>query len=264
MDRIFLFSGRDYVINKNLKIKHPKINDIVDIGEDLYNLYVGVLTISKESKADELFFENNIWYEDIDEWDLIMSIRQKEISSKRSHVMPSIINSNKVHIESSIFFDALKFFTGQKFQCVQHTKTNKLVFRSETGAIIDYDCYLIIRNFIKKINAIPEKSEIEYSGNQRTKIFLMKQSYDKKQRQKKNKQIKKTVDLTSIISSLLWMTGNNSIIDFPIWRIYEGYKRLIAFDKYNNMIKALYSGAIDHKKTPINMNKLNWSRILDI
>ena len=81
INRLNLLKGTSLKINDELEIKHPTVNDILELGEKTYFKYIRILTISTKERADELWFDQKIWYEDISDWDLVARIRADEINA---------------------------------------------------------------------------------------------------------------------------------------------------------------------------------------
>ena len=52
------------------------------------------------------------------------------------------------------------------------------------------------------------------------------------------------------------------VFDLPIYRFYDIYFRLNKIDSYNQTMTAYCSGNIDTSKSPLNMEKINWSAII--
>lgn len=93
--------------------------------------------------------------------------------------------------------------------------------------------------------------------------MLLEQEYRRRESREKNNR-KSNVDLGSLVSALI-ARGQpyKEIWDYPIYMIYDLYRRLSKVDEYNGTMRALYSGCIDTKKNPINWDKVNWAAIIN-
>ena len=238
MDRLDLLYGDNLIINEKLVIKHPKLIDIKKLGYEKYNNYINLLSMTPIDIADVLWFENNIWFEDLNVWKFFISI----------------------YVQYPEIQDALKWFTDLDFSVAENE--NGIYLYSENNHMaINEHFYMEILDFIKDINFIPDKSKLDISraGNRKTKLYLLEQ-----ERKKRNKKHKTKIDLSSIVSSLIWKSGNDNVWNLPIFTVYEGYFRLNAIDNYDKTVTALYSGNIDTTKTKIDLDKINWSNIITI
>jgi hypothetical protein len=188
--------------------------------------------------GDVLWFDMKIWYEDLTQWKLFIDLYlqyPKEIT------------------------DSLLWFTGLNFKIYEH-EGNFYLYNEEQDIAINEYFFMLISDYIRKINFMPNKSEIEQCGNKITKTYMLE-----RQQKKRKKNIKTKINLSSMVSSLIWK-GNKGIEvwNFPIYAIYEGYFRLNAIDNYDKTMTALYSGAIDTTKTKIDIENINWSNIISI
>ena len=240
-----LLVGEDYQITDKICIKHPKLSDILEIGENTYNKYVSVLTMDTIHVADILYETYGIWYEDISDWQLFLDN----------------FNNEYLSTNTKIIHDALKYFTGLDFTIgVQESNNEPILFSRETGAFINELIFKLISQFLKKINFMKDDEiyyQLRHAGSKGTAKYILKQI------SKKRKVEKSTVDLQSIVSSLLWKTGvGKEVFDWGIFAIYEGYSRLNAIDNWDKTVTAYYAGTIDTEKSQVNLDKINWSKIL--
>lgn len=247
MDSLQYWYGSDYKITDRLSIKHPKLIEIMRIGQDKYSEYVSALTLSSIHVADILYEKFNIWYEDISDWELFIN---------------NFVVENDSNDSDKIIKSSLLFFTGFEFEPMIDKENNIVLYNKDNDIILNEFSFNIIKQFIKEINYITD-AEIYYqlkkSGSKGTAKYILKQI--SKQRKVDNK---KNIDLQSICSSLMWKSGiGEEIFNYPIYRIYEGYARLNALDNWDKTVTAYYAGTIDTEKTKINFEKINWSKILN-
>lgn len=246
MDNLQYWYGLDYKITDRLSIKHPKLIEIMEIGQDRYSEYVSVLTLSTIHVADILYEKLNVWYEDITDWELFIN---------------NFIVENNSNDENKIIKKSLLFFTGLDFEPMKDKQDNIVLYNKENDIILNEFSFNIMRQFIKEINYIVDADiyyQLKRAGSKGTAKYILKQI--SKQRNIKNKN---NVDLQSICSSLMWKSGiGEEIFNYPIYRIHEGYARLNAIDNWDKTMTAYYSGNIDTEKAKINFEKINWSKIL--
>lgn len=277
MTNLEYFYGKPLKLNDKLEIIHPKVKDIINIGYDLYMKYFSILVTTKYDIADILWFENHIWYEDINnDWDFFV---QRALSNKETHPVRIKQSDSIIDIEMDSLFigesfrNALNYFLSLNcYYIVLQIKKNEnkqtillTVNKDENGYYIDENSvkftehyYHLMLDFLKNIHWISDDYEFTHGGNKRAKKYILENDY--KKRKKKHKSL---IDLQSIISSLV-VKGQNyfAILNYPVFVVYELYYRLLKIDSYDNTTNAIYSGCYDTKKHPINWDKINWTSII--
>lgn len=278
MTNLEYFYGEPLKLNDKLNIIHPKIKDIINIGYDLYMKYLSILITTKYDIADILWFENHIWYEDINnDWDFFV---QRALSNKETHPVRIKQSDSIIDIEMDSLFigesfrNALNYFLSLDcYYIVLQIKKNEnkqtillTVNKDENGYYIDENSvkftehyYHLMLDFLKNIHWISNDYEFTHGGNKKAKKYILENDY--KKRKKKHKSL---IDLQSIISSLV-VKGQNyfAILNYPVFVVYELYYRLLKIDSYDNTTNAIYSGCYDTKKHPINWDKINWTSIIN-
>lgn len=278
MTNLEYFYGEPLKLNDKLNIIHPKIKDIINIGYDLYMKYLSILITTKYDIADILWFENHIWYEDINnDWDFFV---QRALSNKETHPVRIKQSDSIIDIEMDSLFigesfrNALNYFLSLDcYYIVLQIKKNEnkqtillTVNKDENGYYIDENSvkftehyYHLMLDFLKNIHWISNDYEFTHGGNKKAKKYILENDY--KRRKKKHKSL---IDLQSIISSLV-VKGQNyfAILNYPVFVVYELYYRLLKIDSYDNTTNAIYSGCYDTKKHPINWDKINWTSIIN-
>lgn len=118
--------------------------------------------------------------------------------------------------------------------------------------------------YLRQVNWFKPDYDFTHGGTKKAKKYILNERYKKRKHVDGRKDDEVTVDLSSIVSSLI-ARGQpyKDIFDYPIYVIYNLYHRLSKVDEYKNTMQALYSGCIDTKKNPINWNKINWSSIIE-
>lgn len=246
MDRLQCWYGNDYNITERLSIKHPKLSEIIGIGQDKYNEYVSALTLSTVYVADILYQDFNMWYTDISDWELFINNFIAEYEGKGEKIIKS----------------SLLFFTNMTFEPMKDKNNNIVLYNKKKDVILNEFSFNIMVQFIKEINYINEPeiyTQLRKAGSKGTAKYIIQQISKKRKIKEKN-----SIDLQSISSSLMWKSGiGEEIFNYPIYRIYEGYERLNALDNWDKTVTAYYAGTIDTEKTKINFEKINWSKILN-
>lgn len=273
-------------------IKNPKLIDIINLDkkqESLYFRYSYLLTNTVLDFADILYMEQNIWYEDIDDWEFFL---QNVVSSGEEVSVLSIKDNSDSKIElvnktikiNKDYTDALNFFfeTSGEYVLWKHNSNpedksynnifiinvnelnylyDKCYIYNDKNLKINAHNYKIMLDILTKINWIKKDYEFMHGGNKHAKKYILK--YDYKKRNKKKKE-DNYVDLSSMVSSLV-VKGQkyDDVLNYSIYLIYELYYRLRKVDEWNNTMMALSNGNIDTKKNPIKWEKIDWSSVIN-
>lgn len=219
----------------------PKIKDIVDIGEDRYHQYIGLLLLD----TDLLEVDHN----------KLKQIGLDEITTFDFLYFQSILSEDS----RNIIKDALQFFFKKDITisndyrfCVGNPNEQNFITRNN----YDYIKKVLIKmNFLKELE---EEEEIKF-GNE-----LAKQWYLEAKRAESNKpKPKPQVNLQSIISAMMWRTNKSidEILNMTIYQLHDGYHRLFLIDECLGIRDGLYHGTVDQDK--INPNDLNWAKIIE-
>lgn len=290
----YLYSVGEKENKINYYIKNPKLNEIIDLEEKeigLYYKYLYSLVSTSLDVADILLCEADIWYEDIkDEWEFflqkVMSDNPKKIkivikTENEMGISEIVVDGNAVN---DLYRDSLNFFFNTDGEYIiwgnkgkdtnlsneiylvnvkQRTKKNK---NEEDSFLFDElnfkftsHFYNIMLDVLRKENWIKLDYDFLKGGSNYAKKYILKQEY-----KKRSKKQKITIDLSSIISSLVAKGQRyEDLLNYSIYLIYDLYYRLVKIDEWDNTMIALNSGCLDTKKHPINFEKINWAAIID-
>lgn len=293
MNTLSLQRGRSLYLNKFCNVKHPTLGEIesldfdkyqqglvAEYGYDKYSQLLFSLILNSKDMADILWFESQIWYEDIqNEWSFFI----QRALSQTSPILVDIElqdlegRMRAVAIEGNIK-EALQFFlnlegefvllekqipNSDEYQIIicnakfkEQTEEGVVYFVNEDSFKFTELYYNKVVEFLKLINWINIEYDFVKGGTKNAKIYILKNLYKKR---KKNK--KQLIDISTINSSIT-AKGKEDTWNMPIYAFYDCYYRLVKIDEYNNTMSALYAGGIDTKKNPINWEKINWSSVI--
>lgn len=295
MNDLSLQRGRGLFLNKYCTLKHPTMGEIESLfyedyesgntkvfGYDAYSQLLYSLILSPKDVADILWFENQVWYEDIQsDWDFFIerAIASGKVIDNVEVNLDGLNITTKALALDGCIKQALNYFTGldgdfvfiqkmiensDKMQILLFNTKNKKI-ANENVVYIDENCfkftehyYYLTVDYLKKINWIKIEYDFVKGANKNSKIYILQHDY--KQRKKNKKQFK---DISTINSALI-AKGQKNTWDMPIYLFYDCYYRLVKIDEYKNTMSALYAGGIDTKKNPINWEKVDWSSIITI
>lgn len=234
-DELSMFFGYDYVVNDKIKIKQPKIREIVEFGEEKYfNFIYTICSIPSDMKS--ALWDMGIDYEEIDDFTLFVML-SKNLSEECSKF---------------IFYD-LDIST---FDLAYDVKTEDYVLLSQDGTIvIDKLLYRVIVDYIRKVHGIVPK--IEKSYNALTKKKLIEYDRQKKSKNKKNKYTSVLLPLIISLTCTEECKHNSSTIqDVGIYEIFESIKQINKKKSACALLQGSYSGFVDTSK--INKEAFNW------
>ena len=298
MNSLSLQRGRGLFLNAKYSVKHPTLGEIENLdydkyeqglvneyGYDKYNQLLYALILNSKDLADILWFENQIWYEDIkSEWDFFIqrALAQTKIIEVDMNIEDIQGRTKAIAIDGNIK-EALNFFldidgefiliekaieNSDQYQIILCNAQYKEQYINENGdSITVYDVdessfkftelyYNKVVEFLKQINWINIEYDFVKGGTRNAKIYILKNLY-----KKRNKIKKQSIDISTINSSVI-AKGKQDTWAMPIYAFYDCYYRLVKIEEYNNTMSALYAGGIDTKKNPINWDKINWSSVI--
>lgn len=279
MKHIDLIRGKPLRLTDSVHVKHPTLTDVCDL--DDYDSYVSIMMMTSDDIADIMWHKSQKLYTEIkSEW--LFFVQKAIIGARCSDVYfvddeISYIMNNCVLINEA-YRDALNYFlsldceymvvtigSGNNEQVTLRSLNkdrNKLLFNKDNFQFTEA-FYLQTVEYLRQINDYHPDYYWKSCPTKRGKKMLLEQEYRRRESREKNKR-KSSVDLGSLVSALI-ARGQpyNDIWDYPIYMIYDLYRRLSQVDEYNGTMRAIYSGCIDTKKNPINWDKVNWAAIIN-
>ena len=279
MKHVDLIRGRPLKLTDKVYVKHPTLADVCDL--DKYENYTYIMMITSDDIADVMWHNSKKLYTDIkSEW--LFFIQKALIGARGSDVY--VVDNDVYRIDSncvlinSDYRDALNYFlsldceymvmtvgTGDNEQITLRSlnrEGNMLIFNKDNFQFTE-SFYLQMVEYLRQINDYHPDYYWKKCPTKRGKKMLLEQEYRRRESREKNNR-KSNVDLGSLVSALI-ARGQpyKEIWDYPIYMIYDLYRRLSKVDEYNGTMRALYSGCIDTKKNPINWDKVNWAAIIN-
>lgn len=123
-DELSMFFGMDYVVNDKIKIKHPKIREIVEFGErEYFNFIYSICSIPSDMKS--VLWDMGFDYEQVSDFQLFAMLSQTMSDA----------------CSKFVFYD----IDISKFEWVYDTVTEQPIFISpDRKIVIDQRLYRII------------------------------------------------------------------------------------------------------------------------
>ena len=291
MNALQLYSGRPLKLAENVYVEHPKVNKLFsdDVGKDVYSEYMKNLTlIITQSKdiADILWVENKIWYEDIkSEYEFFIQECLADSTSNNVFIRDGELVSEKDEeciVINNDMSNALNYFLNLDGKWIVLSRTiggntrifllsvkceNDKLYIESDSVKFNEQTYHILVEYLKDVNWIHPKYEFLKGATKKAKKIILQRNYEEREYgARKNKdRDKEQEDFQCILSCLVTFKifSYEELFSKPIYVIYDSYFRYIQADNYRNTMDALHSGCIDTKKTPIDINKIHWSSIIN-
>lgn len=234
-DPIALYFGDDYEITDKIRIRQPKLDDVIRIGEQRYYAIVHMLTGIPSDNKSAL-------------WDI--GIDYMEISDLMYfHMMTCRMSAE----DCGIFLPGVNL---SKFGFYEADGI-QFMYDEEADIKIDMRIHSIISKYICTLHGI--KPKVEKAANDLTKQVLIE---DDRSRKKRAAEKEYKSSLLPMVSSLRVLLGcsKNEIRDMGMAEFMDAIKRVQLVKSVEALTSAYYSGNIDTKK--FDVKKLDYMRDL--
>lgn len=273
-----LMKGKGLMLTDSVGVIHPTLDQVVDNEE--YEKNLPYLMYTSEEVADVLWVEHHVLYKDItNEWDFF--VQQALVGSKPHDVYfekdgIQYVNSDCLILNKD-YRDALNYFlsldceytvieqtTGEIHQNVIYSLSvdgDRYIYRKK-NFLFTQSFYMATVAYLRKVNSFYPDYYWKSAGTKKGMKIFLEQEYKKRQRHK-GKKSDSGITLESIISGLV-ARGQpyNEIWDYPIYMVYNLFRRFQKIDEYNGTMQAVYSGNIDTSKHKIDWDKINWAAVI--
>lgn len=265
----FLQSGRDYIINDWVKVKHPTMQDIYSLGNgvDCENIYWEYVSLLLCDPYDNMVLLDDLCgdYEEatsfdvfIIKWKLIhIGILTDEYDNQKS----SEKLSGKIKSALSFFLGEHEFEIVQMPQSEQHCIVD--VNTKNSNGFYDYyispDMFNLIGEFLFAINKM-DKSDRINPANDGVKRILINNMREEREYRAKNKDKDKNDDYLGIAVNAICCGGSGvnyqTVLNYTIYQVLSSYKISIKKNHIDHVMNGVYFGTVDMDK--INKSDLNW------
>lgn len=244
-DDLSIFLGDGYEVG-GFKVKNPKIEDIIEYGEDNYISAINIFTLKPSDMMVQLY-DDGIDYQEIDKYTLFCMMCSEILVSKESNKKSKI--QERIGWLTGIF----------DFEIYLDENRDIFLYSESTGCKIDKGVYYLIRSFLLKINC-KDDSEKYNPGNESTKKSIIQQERRRMEREKKKKN--RGSVFVNYISSLVW--GNTSgykyedVLKLNIWQFYDAIKRINKIKLFDYNMIGFYTGSIKYDDIKKIEEKISW------
>lgn len=246
MDNLDLLLGKPLVLG-NLTVRHPKISDVIELGESFVFSAINIFTLKPSDLMVELY-DSGIDYRNTKPYDVFILLCGETLDRGDD----GEIRWNR----DSQVSKQLGWLTGIEDFMLSSDGENLFLASPSTGAKIDIGVYTQIRKYFMDINGRSEKEEYN-PGNETTMKFLIEQ--ERKKRKREARRGHKSY-LAPQISSLVWASGRTfeDVYNLYLYQFFDGLLRINKIKSYDNVCFGYYAGNIDSSSFNKVKESLNW------
>jgi len=237
MDDFRIFMGEDFVVNDSIRIRQPKLREVVEMGEQAYWGVISIFTMIPSDIKAPLWGAGVDW-EKLSDFDLFITL-VKTASLDRTRIL----------------FGDLDF---TKFVPIRSPQTGDTVlYEPERKIIIDEPIHHKIVEFFKVTHCITKKRDI--AGNENTKTILIE--LNRSDLEDATKSQEKSY-MRQLVSSMILYPGFDygyqTILDITYFQLMDAVQRSQIYTSTIALMQGAYSGMCDVSK--INKSKFDWMR----
>ena len=246
MDNLDLLLGKPLVLG-NLTVRHPKISDVIELGESFVFSAINIFTLKPSDLMVELY-DSGIDYRNTKPYDVFILLCGETLDRGDD----GEIRWNR----DSQISKQLGWLTGIEDFMLSSDGENLFLASPSTGAKIDIGVYTQIRKYFMDMNGRSEKEEYN-PGNDTTMKFLVEQ--ERKKRKREARRGHKSY-LAPQISSLVWASGRTfeDVYNLYLYQFFDGLLRINKIKSYDNVCFGYYAGNIDSSSFNKVKESLNW------
>ena len=246
MDNLDLLLGKPLVLG-NLTVRHPKISDVIELGESFVFSAINIFTLKPSDLMVELY-DSGIDYRNTKPYDVFILLCGETLDRGDD----GEIRWNR----DSQVSKQLGWLTGIEDFMLSSDGENLFLTSPSTGAKIDIGVYTQIRKYFMDMNNRSEK-ETYNPGNDTTMKFLIEQ--ERKKRKREEKRGHKSY-LAPQISSLVWASGRSfeDVDNLYLYQFFDGLLRINKIKSYDNVCFGYYAGNIETSSFNKVKESLNW------
>ena len=231
----------------NLTVRHPKISDVIELGESFVFSAINIFTLKPSDLMVELY-DSGIDYRNTKPYDVFILLCGETLDRGDD----GEIRWNR----DSQVSKQLGWLTGIEDFMLSSDGENLFLTSPSTGAKIDIGVYTQIRKYFMDMNNRSEKEEYN-PGNETTMKFLIEQ--ERKKRKREARRGHKSY-LAPQISSLVWASGRTfeDVYNLYLYQFFDGILRINKIKSYDNVCFGYYAGNIDSSSFNKVKESLNW------
>lgn len=234
-DELQIYRGKDFVINENIKIHQPTLDEICEWGEEKYFSFIYSFTATPTDLKYHLSLVGIDWNE-ISDYDLFVTRAMQFDKS-----------------ESGILFYDLDF---SKFKFATNENDEIVLYNKKSDVLIDRSIYQIMVDYIRKSHNLTKN--VERAMTETTRIVLLEEAKEQFEMNKNKKYSSVLLPLISTITNMEgFKYGWNDVWNMKINAFMDAVNRVTHIKNANLLLSSGYSGfGIDLKK--ISKKEINY------
>ncbi len=234
-DKLQVYRGKDFIINEDIKIHQPTLDEICDWGEEKYFSFIHSFTATPTDLKYQLSLVDIDWNE-ISDYDLFL-------------LRANLFEKS----ESEILFGDLDF---KKFRIAEKENGEIVLYDKESDVLIDHSIYQIMVDYIRKSHNLIKN--VERAMTETTRIVLLEEA---KEQYEMNKDKEYSYILLPLISTLTNMEGFKygwlDVWNMKINAFMDAVTQVTHIKNADLLLSSGYSGfGIDLKK--VNKKLINY------
>lgn len=267
----FLQSGNDLPLTKDVKFKHPTVQEVWDIDQEHLGLhseemYYSMINIFLTDPYQYMVYldDRGLDYEKVTPFQVFIFLFQDRMKIYEQYLNTHPDCDISKELKNDIYFKSFKFFFNVDTFSPLKTDEENWIVVSDSTPLFDEMIYDYIYDFVKGVNGIPDIEKI-YPEDEWAKQILIEDERErlkKLAKKKKNEEESSNKDrLGNLLSSITW-ASNGGVTPFNrnqlhMYDLVDGLDRTNKLLNYKNTMTGLYSGCLDKKK--INFKETHWS-----
>lgn len=245
VDELQLYFGDDYVINDFIALRHPRLDDIISMGENEYFGMINLFTTIPSDIKPFLYDNFKIIWEDLSEFECFLRFFWPQMTSEYSQRLFRDLDFTQFYVDYNQ--DTGEYFLFQ--------------YKGDDLIVVDSRIYMLISDALRLMHG--QKKKPEYAASKTVQQILI----DDDRRKQKKAQLAREKEgnkssILPLVSSLIncsdFKYGLEEIRKMPIYAFMDSVSRVQIVRNSTALLQGCYSGMIDTKK--IDKSELNFMR----
>ena len=238
MDKLALLRGKDFQFNSFIHIHYPTLEEVTDIGEEVY--YDAVYKFCSTPSDHKVMLDDmGLDYSQIDDWELFMMLYKQLFNDEEKRALSLIFNDFDITV-----FDV---FTRLEF--------NDVVLALDENTIFDKAVYLQIISILRDMNGLARR--VDRPGNEHTRKYLI----DKERRKLKNRRKKKQESylyplVVALINTPEFKYDYKTVWSLTLYQFNQSVKHIQKVKEFGFVMQGIYAGTVDSSK--LDMSRIHW------
>ena len=256
MDNLKLLFGEPLIID-GITFRHPKIDDVIDVGEDFYMSAVNLFIVRMSDLMVELY-DCGIDYRNAKPFEVFLSLTTDTLLMEDGKFVADR-QGMPIWNKDSSTSKKLGWLTGiEDFRFHIDSEGKCSLYSPSSGFTIDESVYKVVRLYYSKMHTV--SSDEKYNpGNDQTLKFLVRQE---KRKRELNARKPHRSELASRISSYVCLTGCtfDDVRNLYVYQFFDGLARVNKLMEYKNISMGYFCGNIKHSDYQRAIEKVDWTQ----